>query len=141
MFSLSIQTSVPDFDILNNKYVQVNPYNALSPDWELQHAEEIKIRKCNDYEFETIYGQWAIYNQNAICIDKNVTMRGNWNQYDEYITPYVAIDECKNTSTKTCASREEIQDFVRGMKIGINIFRTVAQENIYKDSADFYVGD
>ena len=27
------------------------------------------------------------------------------------------------------------------MKIGINIFKTVAQENIYKDSADFFVGD
>ena len=27
------------------------------------------------------------------------------------------------------------------MKIGVNIFKTVAQENIYKESADFFVGD
>ena len=108
-FALYIQLSDPDFDILDNKYVEVVPYEVTSG-WSLNVNKDLKLRKCNQEEINELFGEFAFYNKESLCFDENSNMRlrANWMGYKNYVLQQFTLIECQPSKKKKCASPEQI---------------------------------
>ena len=84
-FALYIQPSDPDFDILDNKYVELVPYE-VTKNWEVKVNRELVLRKCNQEELEYIFGEWKEGNKESVCFDgeSGIRIKGNWINHKDY---------------------------------------------------------
>ena len=100
------------------------------------------MRKCTDDELRDIFIESELdLFKNSVCIDPDSDMyiQGNYNNFLEYIVPYISVVECKNTTENghKCASKDMIQKFIRTTQFVMTTPATEVLESIYEDTATF----
>ena len=105
-----------DFNISNNPYIRVHTNREISG-WVVEEDTSTKLYHCSRDDLLQIFTESEVETYlNSMCIDKqssNMQLLANYDNYEEYKVPYLTIVECKNTTEITCATPQEIEDFVR----------------------------
>jgi hypothetical protein len=109
--------------------------------WVVEKDPSVNLVKCAREKLLTMFTESEVDTYvNSVCFDSqsDLKLRANYNNYEEYIVPYLTVVECKNTTDITCATSEEIQEFIRSTQIILTVAETKAFENLYEDQASYY---
>lgn len=73
LFVMSVKSDIPNFDIADNKYVQVQS-NKVETGWVISENLDVPPRKCSEKELKKIFGEWTNLKtlKNSICANSNV---------------------------------------------------------------------
>lgn len=125
---------LPDFDPLNNPYVDIIPY-VVSTGEVLTRSPDYDLRVCEQKDIDNLIKKskqpWYT---NPLCFKNRdkVKIKGNW--FDEsYQVPAVLIARC-NPKVRTCADLAEINKFLDTYSFYFIHLQMMPLSTIYEDS-------